>query len=135
MNTALLQMTADLAAAYLRNNTVAMEDVPGVITSIYQSLVNAEAAPTATETVEPFVSVKQSVKEDHLVCLCCGKHLKSLKRHVQTAHGMTVEAYKATFGLPVNYPTVAPAYSVRRSSLAKQIGLGHKRGSKVAAAA
>ncbi len=125
-NEDLLVHTTDIVASYVSNNAVAGTDLPELIASVYQALVALEAGPTPEETHEPVVSVKASIKPDHLVCLECGAKQKTLKRHLKAAHGLSPEEYRARYNLPSNYPLVAAEYAKRRSKLAKQIGLGRK---------
>ena len=125
-NEDILVHTADIVASYVSNNPVAGSDLPELIGSVYQALVTLEAGPPVEETHEPVVSVKASIKPDHLVCLECGAKQKTLKRHLKAAHGLSPEEYRARYNLPSNYPLVAAEYAKRRSKLAKQIGLGRK---------
>ena len=126
----LLQLTTQIASAYLGNNAVAAGDVGGVINSVYKSLisVDVQATDTVIATSAPAVSIKKSVTAEHLICLECGKKLKMLKRHIETDHDITIPEYKAKWGLPSDYPTTAPAYAAARSEMAKNIGLGRKKG-------
>jgi predicted transcriptional regulator len=127
----LLRMTADVAAAYVGNNSLAAAQITDVIKTIYASLAaldRPEGAPMTTQ--KPLVPIKKSVTPDYIVCLEDGKKLKMLKRHLRTAYGMTPEAYRAKWGLPPDYPMVAPNYAQQRSAFAKRIGLGRKPGSK-----
>ncbi|MEI6419264.1 MAG: MucR family transcriptional regulator [Sphingomonadales bacterium] len=127
----LLALTADIVAAHFANNTVAPGDVPGVIQNVYATLAglgSPVAAPVAKQ--EPAVSVRSSIKPDFIVCLEDGKKLKMLKRHLMTRYGMTPDDYRAKWGLPADYPMVAPNYAEQRRTLAKSIGLGTKRTSK-----
>jgi len=123
-----LRMVTDVIASYLKKNPVAASELPGVIATVY----NAFAAPQATtveavvERPEPAVPIKRSVTPDYIVCLEDGKQLKMLKRHLATAYGMTPDEYRARWGLPPDYPMVAPNYATQRSTLAKQIGLGSR---------
>ena len=123
-----LGMTARIVSAHVSNNPVDAGDVPALIGEVYRSLagMGQELAAVATGRPEPAVPVKKSIQPDHLVCLEDGKKLKMLKRHLKTAYGMSPEQYRERWGLPADYPMVAPSYSSRRSSLAKEIGLGRK---------
>ncbi len=121
----LLALTTEIVAAHVSNNTVTLGDLPQLINQVYQSLANigtASAAPTVRP--QPAVTVKKSVQADYIVCLEDGKKLKMLKRHLKTAYNMTPEAYRERWGLPPDYPMVAPNYARQRSRLAKEIGLG-----------
>ena len=121
----LLALTTEIVAAYASNNTVSASDLPQLINQVYQSLANIGAAPTAPAArPQPVVSVKKSVQPDYLVCLEDGKKLKMLKRHLKTAYNMSPEEYRERWGLPTDYPMVAPNYARQRSRLAKEIGLG-----------
>ncbi len=124
----LLSLTADIVSSHVANNTVAVSDLPTVIANVYSSLAGlGGAAPVETPKLEPAVSVRASVKPDHIVCLEDGKKLKMLKRHLMTRYGMTPDAYRAKWSLPADYPMVAPDYAQQRRSLAMKIGLGTKR--------
>jgi predicted transcriptional regulator len=125
-NEDILVHTTDIVASYVSNNAVAGTDLPELIASVYQALATIGAEPTAEETHEPVVSVKASIKPDHLVCLECGAKQKTLKRHLNAAHGLSPEEYRTRYNLPSSYPLVSAEYAKRRSKLAKQIGLGRK---------
>ncbi len=127
----LLALTADIVAAHFANNTVASADVAGVIETVYATLsrLGAPAEPPAPKQ-EPAVSIRSSIKPDYIVCLEDGKKLKMLKRHLMTHYGMTPDDYRAKWGLPADYPMVAPNYAEQRRTLAKSIGLGTKKTSK-----
>jgi predicted transcriptional regulator len=130
----LLSLTTEIVAAHVSNNTVAANDLPQLISQVYQSLAGVGRAPVAaTERPQPAISVKKSVHPDYIVCLEDGKKLKMLKRHLKTAYNMTPEQYRERWNLPPDYPMVAPNYARQRSRLAKEIGLG-TRGRKSSAA-
>jgi predicted transcriptional regulator len=121
----LLALTTEIVAAHVSNNTVALGDLPQLINQVYNSLANIGTAATAPAArPQPAVSVKKSVQPDYIVCLEDGKKLKMLKRHLKTAYNMSPESYRERWGLPTDYPMVAPNYARQRSRLAKQIGLG-----------
>lgn len=120
----LLTLTTEIVAAHVANNTVAVSDLPQLIHEVYKSLSSVGSAPVAPERPQPAVPVKKSVHPDYIICLEDGKKLKMLKRHLKTAYNMTPEEYRERWGLPTDYPMVAPNYARQRSSLAKQIGLG-----------
>ncbi len=122
----LLNLTAQIVAAHAGNNTVAGADMPFLIQQIYGALSGLGGEPPAPEQREPAVPIKRSVFPDYIICLEDGKKLKMLKRHLQTAYNMSVDQYRERWGLPPNYPMVAPNYAEHRSSLAKKIGLGRK---------
>ncbi|MFZ4070144.1 MAG: MucR family transcriptional regulator [Caulobacterales bacterium] len=124
----LVKKTAAIVAAYVRANPVSAADLPQLIASVFaslQSLANGAAALPAPE-LAPAVSIKKSLTPEHIVCLEDGKKFKSLKRHLRTRYGLTPEAYRAKWGLPADYPMVAPNYARARSDLAKKMGLGVK---------
>ena len=125
----LITLTSDIVAAHVSNNDVKVEDVPSLITNVHKALSGlGDNAPAEEERPEPAVTVRASVKHDHLVCLEDGKKMKMLKRHLMTDHNMTPEEYRARWGLPGDYPVVAPAYAEKRRELAVKIGLGRKPG-------
>ena len=119
--------TADIVASHVQNNSVAISDLPQLIQTVHDSLAGLSGG-AAEEKPQPAVSVRRSVTPDHIVCLEDGRKLKMLKRHLATAYGMTPEEYREKWGLPADYPMVAPNYAKQRSSLAKKIGLGKRRG-------
>jgi predicted transcriptional regulator len=121
----LLALTTEIVAAHVSNNTVAVSDLPQLISQVYQSLSSIGASqPIATDRPQPAVNPKKSVTPDYIVCLEDGKKLKMLKRHLKTAYNMSPEDYRDRWGLPPDYPMVAPNYAKQRSRLAKEIGLG-----------
>ncbi|QDM40627.1 MucR family transcriptional regulator [Altererythrobacter sp. TH136] len=127
----LITLTADIVAAHVSNNDVRVADVPALIATVHQALSGLGTPVEAPEArPEPAVSVRASVKRDHLVCLEDGKKMKMLKRHLMTDHGMTPAIYRERWGLGADYPMVAPEYAERRRDLAVQIGLGRKPGQK-----
>lgn len=122
-------LTADIVSAYVSNNNVMASDIPGLINQVHAALVRVgggRSDPPA-EPLKPAISVKRSVTPDHIVCLEDGKKFKSLKRHLRTQYNMTPEQYRDKWGLPADYPMVAPNYAAARSQLAKQMGLGQQR--------
>lgn len=123
----LLDVTARIVAAHLANNQVDSSALPSLIQSVYRTLSSVRE-PDSAPTVErpPAVRVKKSVFPDFIVCLEDGRKLKMLKRHLKTSYDLTPEAYRTKWGLPFDYPMVAPNYASQRSALAKQIGLGLK---------
>lgn len=123
----LVTLTADIVAAHVTNNSVAISDIPLLIRSVHDALAGlATRAEPAPEPQQPAVSVRASVKPDHLVCLEDGKKMKMLRRHLATDHDMTPDEYRAKWNLPKDYPMSAPNYSERRRVLAKETGLGSK---------
>jgi len=126
-DTRLVTMTAGIVSAYLSRNQVLMADVPAAIRGVYQALAalaSGAAGEPGGSTAAPAVSVKKSVTDEYLICLEDGKRLKMLKRYLRTHHNMTPEQYRTKWGLPHDYPMVAPAYARTRSAFAKKIGLG-----------
>ena len=126
-NVNLLDHVADIVSAHLSNNSVAMNDVPGLIQAVYASLSALGDAPASVEEPrKPAVSVRSSVKPESLTCLDCGAKLKMLKRHLMTDHGLTPDQYRERWNLNSSYPIVAPDYAEKRKQLALNIGLGRK---------
>lgn len=124
----LLTLTADIVAAHVSNNSVAVNDLPNLIQNVHQALTGISASrPAAEEKATPAVSVRSSVKPESITCLECGQKQKMLKRHLSTAHGMTPAEYRQKYNLAPTYPMVAPNYAEQRRTLAKSIGLGTKR--------
>jgi predicted transcriptional regulator len=127
----LLRMAADVAAAYVSNNTLPPAQITDVIRTIYASFLSLERTDgAAPSNAKPVVPIKKSVTPDYIICLEDGKKLKMLKRHLRTAYGMTPDEYRMKWGLPIDYPMVAPKYAEQRSIFAKKIGLGRKPGGK-----
>ena len=122
----LLSLTTEIVAAHVANNTVAVSDLPQLINEVFRTLASVGSAPVVPERPQPAVAVKKSVNPDYIICLEDGKKLKMLKRHLKTAYNMSPEEYRERWGLPADYPMVAPNYAAHRSSLAKKIGLGTK---------
>lgn len=128
----ILTLVADIVSAHVTNNSVAISDVPLLIQNVHGALTGlSPAAPVAEAKQEPAVSIRASVKPDYIVCLEDGKKLKMLKRHLMTHYQMTPEDYRAKWGLPKDYPMVAPNYADQRRTLAMKIGLGRKPGKRV----
>jgi predicted transcriptional regulator len=126
----MITLTADIVAAHVSNNSVAVNDLPTLISNVHGAL-SALAGPATPEPApkqEPAVSVRASIKPDYIVCLEDGKKLKMLKRHLMTSYNMTPDQYRAKWGLAADYPMVAPNYAEQRRTLAKAIGLGTKGG-------
>lgn len=124
----LLTLTADIVAAHVSNNSVAVNDLPNLIQNVHQALTGISSSGAASEEKpEPKVSIRSSVKPDTITCLECGKKQKMLKRHLMTNHQMTPADYRQKWGLSSDYPMVAPNYAEQRRTLAKSIGLGTKR--------
>jgi predicted transcriptional regulator len=121
-----LGLTAQIVSAHVSNNPVSPDILPTLIQDVYRTLANVGREPPQPDKPQPAVPVKKSVFPDHIVCLEDGKQLKMLKRHLKTSYNMTPEQYRERWGLPPDYPMVAPNYARHRSSLAKKIGLGTK---------
>jgi predicted transcriptional regulator len=128
----LITLTADIVAAHVSNNSVAVSDLPHLISNVHGALaaLGGPVAP-AEAKLEPAVSIRSSIKPDFIVCLEDGKKLKMLKRHLMTHYGMTPDDYRAKWGLPKDYPMVAPNYAEQRRTLAVKIGLGRKPGARI----
>ncbi|KAA0972394.1 MucR family transcriptional regulator [Aureimonas fodinaquatilis] len=128
-NEMLMELTAEVVAAYVSNNSLPVSDLPGLISDVYNALGQTTAAPQVqpVEKPKPAVPVKKSVTDDYIICLEDGKKFKSLKRHLMTHYNLSPEEYREKWDLPTDYPMVAPNYAAARSRLAKQMGLGHKR--------
>jgi len=122
----IIEMTAEIVAAYVENNTISTTDLPALIQSVHRALnsISSGAEPVEAAPKEPAVPVRRSITPDHLVCLEDGRKFKSLKRHLRTKYNMSPEDYRAKWGLAKDYPMVAPNYAKARSDLAKQMGLG-----------
>jgi predicted transcriptional regulator len=125
----LISLTADIVAAHVSNNSVAVSDLPLLINNVHSAISGLGGTPVAAPAPkqEPAVSIRASIKPDYVVCLEDGKRLKMLKRHLMTHYQMTPEQYRAKWNLPADYPMVAPNYAEQRRTLAKKIGLGTKR--------
>ncbi len=121
-----IEMTADIVSAFVSNNSVPATELPALIASVHRALSGVSSTPEVVESAprEPAVPVKKSVNPDFIVCLEDGRKFKSLKRHLRTKYNMSPEEYRSKWGLPKEYPMVAPNYAKARSDLAKQMGLG-----------
>ena len=122
-------LAADIVAAYVSNNSVRYADLPSLIGDIHSALVKVAGGglETPAEAPKPAVPVKRSITPDYIICLKDGKQFKSLKRHLRTQYNLTPEQYRERWGLPADYPMVAPSYAKARSDLAKEMGLGQQR--------
>lgn len=126
-NEQLVELTADIVSAHVANNTVSVSDVANLVQRVHEALVSlGTPAVEPRQEKTPVVSVRSSIKPDYLVCMECGRKQKTLKRHLQNAHGLTPDQYRTDYGLPRDYPMVAPDYSKRRSEMAQAIGLGRR---------
>ena len=124
----LLALTSEIVSSHASNNPVSQTDLTTLIESVFNTLQGLGAPQEEpVEELKPAVSIRRSVQDDHIVCLEDGKKLKMLKRHLSTAYDMTPDEYRAKWGLPADYPMVAPAYARKRQELAKKIGLGRKK--------
>ena len=127
---AYIELAADIVSAYVSNNSVAASELPGLITEVHAALVRVASGASsvaAPDNLRPAVPVKKSVGTDYIICLEDGKKFKSLKRHLRTQYNMSPEDYREKWGLPPDYPMVAPNYAQARSQLAKEMGLGSQR--------
>jgi len=128
-NEKLIELTADIVSAHVSNNTVSVGDMPTLVQRVHEALTTLKSGgqEAAPEAKTPLVSPRASIKPDFLVCMECGGKHKMLKRHLMNAHNMTPDQYRADYGLPRDYPMVAPNYSEQRRTLAHSIGLGRRR--------
>jgi predicted transcriptional regulator len=127
-------LTAKIVGSYLRHHTVGAGELPDLITTVHRSLGQLGRQAPVEEVLTPAVSVRQSVRADYVVCLDCGYRGKTLRRHISSRHGLNRDEYLRRWGLQPDHPLTAPAYSERRSTLAKQLGLGRKPKAEAAAA-
>ena len=127
-HTTIVELTAEIVSAFVSHNTIRQDELATLIGDVHAALKQGASAATAKEEApqEPAVSIRSSVKQDHIVCLEDGKTFKSLKRHLRTDHDMSPDEYRAKWGLKSDYPMVAPSYAQARSELAKSMGLGRK---------
>ena len=123
-----LGLTAQIVSAHVRHNAVPPDALPGLIQEVHKTLMNVGKQPTQAEKPTPAVGIKQSIRQDRIICLEDGKSFSMLKRHLMTDHKLTPQQYREKWGLPRDYPMVAPNYAKTRSALAKKIGLGRKSG-------
>jgi predicted transcriptional regulator len=121
-----MRMTTDIVSSFVANNTVSPEELADLIRSVHRTLMGlaGDAAAAPSERPKPAVPVNRSVHNDYIVCLEDGKKLKMLKRYLRSTYSMSPDEYRKRWGLPPDYPMVAPAYAARRSEFAKKIGLG-----------
>ncbi len=122
----LLELTSEIVAAHVSNNTLSVNDLPQLIRDVYATLETVGTGKNILDPLTPVVPIRKSVTPEFLVCLEDGKKLKMLKRHLKTSYNMTPEEYRQKWNLPRDYPMVAPNYAKQRSDLAKEIGLGRK---------
>jgi predicted transcriptional regulator len=132
-----VEMAAEIVSAYVRNNSVPVSELPTLLQSVHESLgsiLNGSKPEAAKEPLQPKVPIKKSVTNEYIICLEDGKRYKSLKRHLHSAYGLSPQEYRDKWGLPKDYPMVAPAYADARSNLAKTMGLGRKASAPAASA-
>lgn len=124
-----LRMASDIISAYVSHNALPSDQIPVLIQTVYKSLSDMEGSQgqPPEEPPKPAVSIRKSITPDYIICLEDGKKLKMLKRHIRTTYSLTPDEYRARWGLPADYPMVAPNYAAQRSAFAKKIGLGRKR--------
>jgi predicted transcriptional regulator len=124
-----IELAADIVSAYVSNNSVPASDLPALIAEVHAALLHVTGGPAApaVEAQKPAVPAKKSITNDFIVCLEDGRKFKSLKRHLRTQYNMSPDEYREKWGLPPDYPMVAPNYAKARSNLAKQMGLGQQR--------
>jgi predicted transcriptional regulator len=124
-----VELAAEIVSAYVSNNSVPASDLPALLSDVHAAIVRVAtgAVVAAPEAAKPAVSPKKSITSDYLICLEDGRKFKSLKRHLRTQYNLSPEQYREKWGLPPDYPMVAPAYAKARSALAKQMGLGQQR--------
>ena len=128
-NELLVTLTADIVAAHATNNRVEVADVPRLVARVHEALVQlGQDEQVANERPEPAVSVRASVKKDHMTCLDCGRKMKMLKRHLRAEHGLSPEEYRKRWDLPLDYPMAAPGYAEARRDIAYKAGLGRRSG-------
>ena len=129
----LIDLAAEIVSAYVSNNSVSSQELPNLISEVYAALqkTNGREPEPEPEPLKPAVSVKKSITPDYLICLEDGKKFKSLKRHLRTHYDLSPEEYREKWGLPADYPMVAPSYAAARSELAKKMGLGQQRKRRV----
>jgi predicted transcriptional regulator len=126
-----IELAADIVSAYVSNNPVPANELSSLIQEVHTALLRVTSAtgvaPASSEAQKPAIAVKKSLNSDYIICLEDGKKFKSLKRHLRTQYNMSPEEYREKWGLPPDYPMVAPNYAKARSNLAKQMGLGQQR--------
>ncbi len=132
-NDVYIELAADVVASYVSNNPVSTNELPNLIGEVYSALKSASGAEAEAPAVKskPAVPIKKSLTDDYIICLEDGKQFKSLKRHLRSHYDMSPEEYREKWGLPYDYPMVAPNYAKARSKLARDMGLGRKPGQKI----
>ena len=136
-NTLEVEVTSEIVAAYVSNNPLAADNLPGLIQSVHNAVkaISGKSNKKTAEKKTPAVPIKQSVHEDYIICLEDGQKFKSLKRHLRSHYDLSPQEYREKWGLPYDYPMVAASYAKKRSQLARDLGLGRKPGSKIKKAA
>ena len=124
--TVILECVTSIIAAYVANNTIQKENLPALIADTFKALAQADRPEVLIEELKPAVPIKRSVQPDHIICLEDGKKFKSLKRHLMSHYSLAPQEYREKWGLPADYPMVAPSYALARSELAKTMGLGRR---------
>lgn len=119
-----MEFASDIVSAYVSNNSIQSAELPELIREVHTTLTTLGNGAVRSDTKKPAVSIKKSITDEFLVCLEDGKKFKSLKRHLRSKYGLTPEEYREKWGLPYDYPMVAPSYARKRSALAKEMGLG-----------
>jgi predicted transcriptional regulator len=124
-----VELAAEIVSAYVSNNSVPSSELPALLSDVHAAIVRVAtgAQPAVVEAAKPAVPPKKSITSDYIICLEDGRKFKSLKRHLRTQYNLSPEEYREKWGLPADYPMVAPAYAKARSALAKQMGLGQQR--------
>ena len=124
-----VELAAEIVSAYVSNNSVPSSELPALLSDVHAAIVRVAtgAQPVVAEALKPAVPPKKSITPDYIICLEDGRKFKSLKRHLRTQYNLSPEEYREKWGLPSDYPMVAPAYAKARSALAKQMGLGQQR--------
>ena len=120
----IMEFASDIVSAYVSNNPIHSAELPELIRSVHTTLRELQTSSEQPVAPEPAVSIKKSITDDFLICLEDGKKFKSLKRHLRSKYGMSPAEYREKWGLPYDYPMVAPSYARKRSALAKEMGLG-----------
>ncbi len=123
----LLELTGQIVSSHVQNNKIKREELPLIIEQVFETLQKLSESGPETQKIEPAVPIADSIQPEYIVCLEDGKQLKMLKRHLRTLYNLTPEEYRDRWGLPSDYPMVAPQYAEKRRSLAKEIGLGRGR--------
>jgi predicted transcriptional regulator len=127
-----VDQVARIVSSYVQHHQIAPDQLITLIVNVHRALAGLGRSPPVQEPLRPAVPIRRSVQQDYVICLECGYRAQSLRRHLRTAHGLDIAGYRTRWNLPSDHPVVAPSYSARRSTVAKQIGLGRKPGTVVA---